>query len=449
MPPAWSPRGRPSWSGRSTRWAPRIAVEAAAAEGVRRVVVTSSVAGIGPAPADRPGTEDDVYSGWGLGLTYPDAKHEGESEALAAGARLGVEVVVVNPSYVFGAPVDRSRPGETSTRMIANYLRGRLPAVVDAPTNVVDVRDVAKGHLLAAERGLPGERYVLGGHDATWVELLERVAELSGVHHPLMVLPPAAGSAARAAEALRLPSLVAAEGIVLMAQSWSYSSAKAKRELGYRTRSLDRTLRDTIEWCRELPHQRSSPVADVAGGGWDASGRPGRGARRPGGRRALPGPQAGGAAVSFFPRDEYFMRLALREAERAIEHDDVPIGCVIVHGGEVIAAARNERELRGDPTAHAEILALRDAAARLGGWRVLDTVLYVTLEPCAMCAGAIVLARVPRVVYAAADPKAGAAGSVLDVLGEPQLNHRPDLAGGLLAEDAAELLRQFFGLRRK
>ena len=238
---------------------PRIAVEAAAAEGVRRVVVTSSVAGIGPAPADRPGTEDDVYSGWGLGLTYPDAKHEGESEALAAGARLGVEVVVVNPSYVFGAPVDRSRPGETSTRMIANYLRGRLPAVVDAPTNVVDVRDVAKGHLLAAERGLPGERYVLGGHDATWVELLERVAELSGVHHPLMVLPPAAGSAARAAEALRLPSPVAAEGIVLMAQSWSYSSAKAKRELGYRTRSLDRTLRDTIEWWRELPHQRSSP----------------------------------------------------------------------------------------------------------------------------------------------------------------------------------------------
>jgi len=153
--------------------------------------------------------------------------------------------------------------------------------------------------------------------------------------------------------------------------------------------------------------------------------------------------------MNFFPRDEYFMRLALREAERAIEHDDVPIGCVIVHGGEVIAAARNERELRADPTAHAEILALREAAAHMGGWRLLDTVLYVTLEPCAMCAGAIVLARVPRVAYAAADPKAGAAGSVLDVLGEPQLNHRPDVAGGLLAEEGAELLRQFFGLRRK
>ncbi|MGH2846743.1 MAG: tRNA adenosine(34) deaminase TadA [Thermoleophilaceae bacterium] len=152
---------------------------------------------------------------------------------------------------------------------------------------------------------------------------------------------------------------------------------------------------------------------------------------------------------AFFPRDEYYMRLALREAERAIEHDDVPIGCVIAHRGEVIAAARNERELRGDPTALAEILALREASRRLAAWRLLDTVLYVTLEPCAMCAGAVVLARVPRVVYAAPDPKAGAAGSVLDVLGEPRLNHRPDVAGGLLAEEGAELLRQFFGSRRK
>jgi len=232
--------------------APRIAVEAAAAEEVRRVVVTSSVAGIGPAPADRPGTEEDVYRGWGLGMTYPDAKHEGESEALAAGARLGVEVVVVNPSYVFGAPVDRTQPGETSTRMIGNYLRGRLPAVVDAQANVVDVRDVAKGHLLAAERGRPGERYVLGGHDTGWVELLGRVAELSGVHHPLVVLPPEAGAAARAAESHGFPGLVAAEGILLMAQNWRYSSAKARRELGYRARSLDGTLRDTIGWYRDL-----------------------------------------------------------------------------------------------------------------------------------------------------------------------------------------------------
>ena len=152
--------------------------------------------------------------------------------------------------------------------------------------------------------------------------------------------------------------------------------------------------------------------------------------------------------MSFFPRDEYYMRLALREAEQALGHDDVPIGCVIVKGAEVVAAARNERELRGDPTAHAEILALREASRQLGGWRLLDTVMYVTLEPCAMCAGAIVLARVPRVVYAAQDLKAGAAGSVLDVLGEPRLNHRPDVAGGLLADEGGELLRKFFGLRR-
>jgi len=150
----------------------------------------------------------------------------------------------------------------------------------------------------------------------------------------------------------------------------------------------------------------------------------------------------------FFPRDEYFMRLALREAERAMEHDDVPIGAVIVHDGEVLAAGRNERELRQDPTAHAEVLALREAAEKLGSWRVLESVLYVTLEPCAMCAGAIVLARVPRVVFGAWDPKAGAAGSVLDILAQPQLNHRPEVAGGLLTEECGALLTSFFAGRR-
>jgi tRNA(adenine34) deaminase len=150
----------------------------------------------------------------------------------------------------------------------------------------------------------------------------------------------------------------------------------------------------------------------------------------------------------FFPREEWFMRLALREAERALEHDDVPIGAVVVHEGEVIGAGHNERELRQDPTAHAEVIALREAARAVGSWRILDSVLYVTLEPCAMCAGAIVLARIPRVVYAAPDPKAGAAGSVLDVLGEPRLNHRPEVDGGLLEEESAELLRGFFRGRR-
>jgi dihydroflavonol-4-reductase len=231
---------------------PRVVVEAAAAEGVRRVVLTSSVAGIGPVPPGEVGSEDDVYRGGGLGLTYPDAKHEGEAEGLAAAARLAVEVVVVNPSYVFGVPVDRTQPGETSTRMIGNYLRGRLPAVVDGETNVVDVRDVARGHLLAAQRGKPGERYVLGGHDVGWVELLERVAELSGVHNPLLVLPTESAEVARAMEALGLPLLVRAEGFALMAQNWRYSSGKARRHLRYRTRRLDDTLKDTISWYREL-----------------------------------------------------------------------------------------------------------------------------------------------------------------------------------------------------
>ena len=146
--------------------------------------------------------------------------------------------------------------------------------------------------------------------------------------------------------------------------------------------------------------------------------------------------------------DERFMRLALREAERALEHDDVPVGAVVVHDGEVAGAAHNERELRQDPTAHAELLAIREASRALGRWRLLDCVLYVTLEPCAMCAGAIVLARVPRVVFGASDPKAGAAGSVLDVLDEPSLNHRPQVEPGLLAEESAALLRDFFGERR-
>ena len=147
----------------------------------------------------------------------------------------------------------------------------------------------------------------------------------------------------------------------------------------------------------------------------------------------------------FFPRDDYFMRMALREAERASEHDDVPIGAVLVRDGELVAGAHNERELRQDPTAHAEIIALREGARIAGSWRLLDTVVYVTLEPCAMCAGAIVLARVPRVVYGASDPKAGACGSVLDVLGgaaaEPSARCRRRFARGRVRRAAQRVLR--------
>ena len=143
------------------------------------------------------------------------------------------------------------------------------------------------------------------------------------------------------------------------------------------------------------------------------------------------------------------MELALVEARAALEHNDVPVGAVVVRAGEVVAAGHNERELKGDPTAHAELLALQRASAVLGTWRLLETTLYVTLEPCAMCAGAIVLARVPRVVFGTSDPKAGAAGSVLDVLAEPRLNHRPVVEGGPLAGACADLLRDFFRQKRR
>ncbi len=145
---------------------------------------------------------------------------------------------------------------------------------------------------------------------------------------------------------------------------------------------------------------------------------------------------------------ERLMALAIEQAREAEAHGDVPIGAVIARDGEPLAAAGNERELRADPTAHAEILVIRAAAGALGGWRLANTTLYVTLEPCAMCAGAIVLARIPEVVYGAPDPKAGAAGSVLDVLGEPALNHRPSVTAAVLERECAALLTDFFAARR-
>jgi len=142
------------------------------------------------------------------------------------------------------------------------------------------------------------------------------------------------------------------------------------------------------------------------------------------------------------------MGLAIDQAHSAELHEDVPIGAVIVRDGEVIAAAGNQRELKKDPTAHAELLVIRQASQALGGWRLPETTLYVTLEPCAMCAGAIVLARIPEVVFGAWDPKAGAAGSVMNVLDDPALNHRPAVTGGVREAECAALLRAFFGSRR-
>ena len=142
------------------------------------------------------------------------------------------------------------------------------------------------------------------------------------------------------------------------------------------------------------------------------------------------------------------MELALDLARDAASRGDVPVGAVIVRDGEVVGAAGNRREADLDPTAHAELVAIRQAAATMGGWRLPDTTLFVTLEPCTMCAGAIVLARIPRVVFGAVDPKAGAAGSVFDILASADLNHRPEVEGGLLAAECGAALTEFFASRR-
>jgi dihydroflavonol-4-reductase len=249
--------------------APRIAVEAAAAEGVRRVVVTSTISAIGTA-SNGPADEDTEYPENWLGLLYPDSKRQGELEALEAGERLGVEVVAANPAYVLGVPVDRSQPGENSTRTVGSYLRGRLPAVIDAPMNFVDVEDVAAGHLLAADHGRPGERYILGGENHRWPELIELLAEITGVHHPVLVLPAEVVVAARVREALALPGLISVQGYELMAQDWCFSSAKAERELGYTARPFEETVRATAEWYMELVEagafadEGRSPLAAVS-----------------------------------------------------------------------------------------------------------------------------------------------------------------------------------------
>ena len=157
----------------------------------------------------------------------------------------------------------------------------------------------------------------------------------------------------------------------------------------------------------------------------------------------------GRTTTAFFPRDEYFMRLALREAERALEHDDVPVGCVVTHEGELVGSAPNERELRGDPTAHAEILAIREASEKLGGWRLAGTVLYVTLEPCAMCAGAISFARIRRLYFGASDEKGGAVVSGVRFFSSPTCHHAPEIYPGIGEQNASAILRDFFRSRRE
>jgi len=247
--------------------APRLAVEAAARAGVRRVIVTSSVGACGPARSDRPANERNPWPEQGSGFIYTDAKREGELAAFEAGERLGLEVVAVNPAYVLGAALNRSMPGETSTRIVANYLRGRLPAIVDAYTNIVDVEDVAQGHVLAASKGRPGERYILGGENLRWSDVIERVARISGIRHPLIVLPPEIASAIGMLQRFATnPGLL--EGIRLMAPDWRYSSAKARRELGYKPRSANETLERTVSWYLELIEDDRMPARRTRSFDW-------------------------------------------------------------------------------------------------------------------------------------------------------------------------------------
>lgn len=147
--------------------------------------------------------------------------------------------------------------------------------------------------------------------------------------------------------------------------------------------------------------------------------------------------------------DNAFMEEAIEQARRALESDDVPVGAIVVRDGRVIGRGFNQREKLQDPTAHAEIIAVTAAAAFIGHWRLERCTLYVTLEPCAMCAGALVLARLPRLVYGAVDEKVGACGSLYDIPRDPRLNHRVETIGGVLAAPAAELLRDFFRRRRR
>lgn len=147
--------------------------------------------------------------------------------------------------------------------------------------------------------------------------------------------------------------------------------------------------------------------------------------------------------------DEIFMRQALRQAQRASEAGDVPVGAVIVHNHQVIARGYNQREMLHDPTAHAEMIAITSAAEHLGTWRLSGCSLYVTLEPCVMCAGAIYLARLDRLIYAADDPKAGACGSLYNIPADASLNHRPAVTAGVLAAESAQMLRDFFHMLRQ
>jgi dihydroflavonol-4-reductase len=229
---------------------PRIAVEAAAAAGLRRVVATSTQTALGPG---RRGTEADETTPFrSLGFRYVDSKQAGEVAALEAGRRTGVEVVVTSPAYTLGAPVDLTMVQAPSSRVVSNYLRGRLPMMFDGVTTFAGVEDVAAGHLLAAERGRPGETYVLGAESLRWSELIARVRTLSGVENPVLFLPPWPARRIPGPTVLGRETPGLLESMRLMGHDWAYSCEKARRELGYAPRPIEESLRRSIEWHRAL-----------------------------------------------------------------------------------------------------------------------------------------------------------------------------------------------------
>ena len=231
---------------------PIVAVEAAAMEDVKRVVLTSTISAVGTANG-RPADEDNPYPEDGLGLVYADAKRGGEREAIAAGERLGVEVVVVNPAYVLGVPVDTSQPGETSTRIVGNYLRGRLPAVLDAADQLRRRRGRRRRPPARRRQGQPRRALHprrpqprLGRADRHGRPRLRRQPPAARAS------PPRSATIARLRERVGLPGAISAEAFGLMGQDWRFTSAKAKRELGYKPRPLAQTVSATVEWYLEL-----------------------------------------------------------------------------------------------------------------------------------------------------------------------------------------------------
>lgn len=242
---------------------PGVAVEAAAEAGVARVIHTSSVVTIGPSEDGQLGEESSRYRGQRLKLSYVESKHRGELEARRAAERTRIELVTTNPAYIIGVPVDRSNPWQSSAGTLMGFASGRYPALVDGPTNVVDVEDVAAGHLLACDEGRPGRRYILGGTNTSWVPILEELMSALGTRIGTLVLPRGLAPALRALDDHGISSGRIGLLIRLAAPSWQYSSERARVELGFTSRPLSETLDEVAGWHAELVD--SGRVGSVAG----------------------------------------------------------------------------------------------------------------------------------------------------------------------------------------